>query len=65
VIFLQVQPHLITNLKLVWNLMLVVSLLVLGISLLKDVNELVVGGVISIQKFGLLDLPWFECGRTW
>jgi hypothetical protein len=33
-LFMQVQPYIVTNLKLVWNLMMIVSLLILGASFL-------------------------------
>jgi hypothetical protein len=53
-LFLQMQPHLITNLKLVWNLMLVMSLLVLGIGFLQDIMNLLLDVLDPFKKFGSL-----------
>jgi hypothetical protein len=39
-LFLQMKPCFITNLKLVWNPMLVMSFLVLGIGFLQDIMNL-------------------------
>ena len=48
-LFLQMQPNLITHMKLVWHSMLVMLLLVLGIGFLQNVMELL-ADVISIQQ---------------
>jgi hypothetical protein len=52
VLFLQMQPDLITNLKLVWNMMLVLSLLVLGVGLQHDIMNLLLEVMDSFNKFG-------------
>jgi hypothetical protein len=49
--FLQMKPYLITNLKLMWNSMLVTSLLVLGIGLLLDSMNLLLEVIYSFNKF--------------
>jgi hypothetical protein len=56
-LFLQMQPHLITNLKLVWNLMLVMLLLVLGIGFLQDIMNLLLDVLDPFKKIWLLYLP--------
>jgi hypothetical protein len=58
-LFLQMQPHLITNLKLVWNLMLVMSLLVLGIGFLQDIMNLLLDVLDPFQQIWMLYLPRF------
>jgi hypothetical protein len=46
------QPHLVTNQKLVRNLMLVMSLLILGIGLLQDIMNLLLEVLDPFKKFG-------------
>ena len=58
-IFLQMQPNLITHMKLVWHSMLVMLLLVLGIGFLQNVMELL-ADVISIQQIRWPYQPYFE-----
>jgi hypothetical protein len=51
-LFLQMQPHFITNLKLVWNTMLVMSLLILGIGFLQDIMNLLLDVLDLFKKIG-------------
>jgi hypothetical protein len=46
------QPHLVTNLKLVRNPMLVMSLLILGIGLLQDIMNLLLEVLDPFNEFG-------------
>jgi hypothetical protein len=52
VLFFQIQTHLITNIKLVWNPMLVMSLLVLSISFLEDIMNLLLDVFDPFNKIG-------------
>ena len=40
VLFLQMQPNLVAHLEFVWNLMLIMALLVLGIGFLQNIMNL-------------------------
>jgi len=51
VIFLQIQPHFVAHLKLMWHPMLIMSLLVLGIELLQDVVNLLADVLDEFNKF--------------
>jgi len=50
--FLQMQPHLITDLKLVWNLMLVMSFLILGVRFLQNIMNLLLDVLDLFNNFG-------------
>jgi hypothetical protein len=65
-LFLQMQPNLVAHLEFVWNPMLIMALLVLGISFLQNVMDLLsdvlnlfnepggsVGLCVSMRGFGL------------
>ena len=65
-LFLQMQPNLVTHLEFVWNLMLIMALLVLGIDFLQNIMDLLsnvlnifneLGGFfslyVSMRGFGL------------
>jgi hypothetical protein len=52
VLFLQMQPYLISHLKLVWNPMLIMALLVLGIGFLQNIMNLLLDVLDSFNKFG-------------
>jgi hypothetical protein len=52
VIFLQVQPHLISHLKFVWYSMLVVALLVLGIRFMHNIMNLLLDVLDVLKKLG-------------
>ena len=51
-LFLQMQPNLIPDLKLVWNLMLVMSLLVFSIGLFQNVMHLLMDMMDLFNKSG-------------
>ena len=51
-LFLQMQSKLIPNLELVWNPMLVMSLLVFSIELLQNVMDLLADVMDSFKKYG-------------
>jgi hypothetical protein len=51
-LFLQMQPYLISHLKLVWYPMLIVALLILGNGLLQNVMNLLLDVLDSLRKFG-------------
>jgi hypothetical protein len=51
-LFLQMKPHLVTKLKLVRNLMLVMSLLILGIGLIQDIMNLFLEVLHPFNEFG-------------
>jgi hypothetical protein len=53
-LFLQMQPYLISHLKLVWYPMLIVVLLVLGIGFLQNIMNLLLDVLDSFNKFGYL-----------
>jgi hypothetical protein len=48
--FLQVKPNFISHLKLVWHPMLIMALLVLGIGLLKNIMNLLVDVLDSVNE---------------
>jgi hypothetical protein len=50
--FIQVHPYLITNLKLAWNLMLIMSLLVLVIDFLQNIMNFLLDVLELFNKFG-------------
>ena len=50
--FLEMQPYLIAYLKLVWNLMLIMSLLVLGIRFIQNIMYLLADVLGVFNKFG-------------
>jgi hypothetical protein len=50
-LFLQIQPHLVTNLKLVRNPMMVTSLLILGTALLQDITKLLLEVLDPFNNF--------------
>jgi hypothetical protein len=52
VLFLQMQPYLISHLKLVWYPMLIVALLVLSIIFLKNIMNLLLDVLDSLKKIG-------------
>lgn len=52
--FLYMQPNFITTLKLLWNPMLVMSLLILGTGVLKDDMDLLVDVLDLFNKLGCL-----------
>jgi hypothetical protein len=54
VIFLQVQPHLISNMELVWYSMLIMALIVLGIGFLQNIMKLLLDVHDALNKFGSL-----------
>ena len=51
-LFLQMQPNLIPHLELVWNPMLVMSLLVHSINLFQNVMDLLVDVLNLFNKYG-------------
>ena len=51
-LFLQMQPNLIPNLEIVWNLMLLMSLLVFSIGLFQNVMDLFVDVLDLFNKYG-------------
>ena len=66
VLFLQMQPNLIAHLEFVWNPMLIMALLVLGIGFMQNIMDLLsdvlnlfnepggfVGLCVSMREFGL------------
>jgi hypothetical protein len=53
-LFLQVQPHLISHLKLVWYSMFFVALLVLGIGFMHNIMNLFLDVLDALNKFGFL-----------
>ena len=56
-LFLQMQPNLIPNLELVWNPMLVMSMLVFSIGLLQNVMDLLANVMDLFNKSsGLINL---------
>ena len=72
-IFLQMQPNLVSHLEFVWNLMLIMALLVLGIGFLQNIMDLLsdvlnpfnelgrfVGLCVSIDKSWLMWVKWEE-----
>jgi hypothetical protein len=63
-LFLQMQPYLISHLKLVWYPMLIVALLVLGIGFLQNIMNLLLDVYGFIQQIWFLDQPCSEHGRT-
>jgi hypothetical protein len=50
VLFLQMKPHLTTNLKLGWNPMLIMSLFVLGIGFIWDIMNLLLNVIYFFKK---------------
>ena len=57
------QPNLIPNLELVWNLMLVMSLLVFSIGILQNVMDLLEDVMDLFNKFGGLINLGLSMGR--
>ena len=51
-LFLQMQPNLIAHLKFVWNLMLIMALLVLGIRFLQNIMDLLSDMMNIFNEFG-------------
>jgi hypothetical protein len=51
-VFLQMQPYLATNMKHVWNSMLVMSMFLFGIGLLQDIMNLLLEVLDWLNKFG-------------
>ena len=62
-LFMQMQPNLIPNLELVWNLMLVMSLLVFSIGIFQNVMELLVDVLDLFNKYGDLISLILSMGR--
>jgi hypothetical protein len=52
VLFLQMQPYLISHLKLVWYPMLIMEFLVLGVGFIKNSMNLLLNVLNSLKKFG-------------
>jgi hypothetical protein len=50
-LFLEMQPYLISHLKIVWYLMLILVLLVLGIGFLQNIMNLLLYVLDSLKKF--------------
>jgi hypothetical protein len=53
-LFLQMQPYLVSHLKIVWYLMLIVAFLVLGIGFIYKILNLFLDVLDSFNKFGCL-----------
>ena len=80
VLFLHMQPNLVTHLEFVWNSMLIMALLVLGIGFLQNIMDLLSdvlnifnepGGFISLcgsmRRFNLCGCKWksYVNGAQW
>ena len=57
------QPNLIPNLELVWNLMMVMSLLVFSIGLFQNIMDLLEDVMYSFNKYGGLINLVLSMGR--
>ena len=58
------QPNLFSHLELLWNLMLIMALLVLGIGILQKYHGPIVGCTKYVQLIWLLCQPLCEHGRV-
>ena len=63
-LFLQVQPNLVTHFEGMWNSMLFMALLILGIGFLQDVMDLFLNVLNSFNEFGCSVPLYVQLGRV-